>query len=323
MPCPDVQRGTLPAPEPQPDPDAERAIAVAAAARHLERWARRARRAAAAALPAELDRPLDAVRYCVIDTETTGQRPDGSDEILEIGAVRVVDAALDRTFTSLVCPLGPITAGAASVHGIGAAAVAGAPPITAVLPYFLEMARDCVLVFHNAPFDLGFLQRALADAARPLLASPVIDTLVVSRRLLAGRCGLGALGRRLGLEAPHLHRALPDAELTAHVLLQLLDCLRAAGATRLAEVPGITVRPPRLRRGPRSRRDVLLERLEQAKSRGEVVQVSCLAGRGVAPIEVRLRFLAVAPGACIVREADTDATYALDPASIVRLETLA
>jgi DNA polymerase III epsilon subunit family exonuclease len=326
MPMIDLQRLDPPL-VPAPDAAELRAAlcrqAATAATAHLDQLARRAARRRAGANPGlEVVRgELGTARFCVIDTETTGARAGLGDELLEIGAVRVVDSELGLEFSSLVRPLGPISAGAYGVHGITTEAAAAAPPLEAVLPYVVEMARDCVLVFHNAPFDLGFLQRALSDAGRPLFEAPVIDTLVVARRLLGGRCGLGMLGERLGLEGPHLHRALPDARLTAHLWIRLLAFLRAAGAERLEHVPGIAVRPPRLRRRRTPRSGLLLQRLEQAWSGGEVVRLACHAGRGMAPLALRVRFVEVAPHACIVFDIDTGTTHVLDPARILALES--
>jgi DNA polymerase III epsilon subunit-like protein len=276
LPLVDLQRGD-PAPEVTEHDvvaarDALCVQAADAAAAHLERSAGRAARQARSGRVAAtaLQRDLETARYCVIDTETTGARPGLGDELLEIGAVRVVGGELDLEFSSLVRPLGPITAGAHAVHGISAQDAATAPPVEEILPYVAEMGRDCVLVFHNAPFDLSFLQRALADAGRPVFEAPVIDTLVVARRLLGGRCGLGMLGERLGLEGPHLHRALPDARLTARLLIRLLAFLCDAGAERLEHVPGIAIRPARQRRrrGPASQRVAAAPRTGLVERRG-------------------------------------------------------
>ena len=184
------------------------AEAALAAARHLERVQRAARRHPQRARAAWMELPLGELRACVVDLETTGTHAGA--EILEIGAVQVADDRLEAEFSTLVRPWGEIAPAAFTVHGIGMHAVLDAPRIEAVLPSWLEHAAGCVLVFHNAGFDLGFLQRALRDTDRPLLTVPLVDTLTLASRLLGGRCGLGEAARRRD-SGPHLHRALPRA----------------------------------------------------------------------------------------------------------------
>ena len=316
----DIERGE-PAPAPEaPDVEAERNRALDAAARHLDRLRRAAQRRDSN--PSEWAQTgLFEARYCAIDLETTGSRAGGADDILEVGAVRIVGGELAGEFASLVRPRRPISAAAQAVHGIRPADVVDAPPIEVVLPFLLETARDCVLVFHNAAFDLGFLQRALVESDREMLASPVVDTLVVARRLAAGACGLGTVSRRLGVPGPHPHRALPDARLTAGLLLALLDILSAAGARRLADIPGIRSRPPRprVRRGPAP--DALVRRLEAAVAHAEDLCVAYRFGRGMTPQELRVRPRAVQSGACVVLDLDRQVECVLDVARIDRLET--
>jgi DNA polymerase III epsilon subunit family exonuclease len=313
----DIQRGD-PEPEPEPiDVAAERARATAAAVLHLERERRRAARHPHPGAWSDLG--LFEARYCVIDTETTGAHAGGADDILEVGAVRVVDGELDRTFSSLVRPVRPISAAAHAVHGIRPEDVLDAPPIATVLPYVLEMARDCVLVFHNAGFDLGFLQRALAESERPLLTSPVVDTLVVARQLAGGRCGLGTVAARMGAAGPHVHRALPDAELTARLLVAFLDILTAAGARCLGEIPGIRARPPRSRIRRRPRVDALAHRLEEAVACGETLRISYRLGHGMQPQELHVRPHLLQSGACVALDLDRGRDCILEFDRIERL----
>jgi DNA polymerase III epsilon subunit family exonuclease len=296
-----------------PEPAALRAAGSLAAQIHVER--RRARHPAAAAW----DIDLDAARYCVIDTETTGTGAAGGDEILEIGAVRVTGGELAQELASLVRPHGPIGAAAYAVHGIAFADVVDAPRLEAVLPSLQEIVRGCVLVFHNAPFDLGFLQRALQDADREPLASPVVDTLLVARALLGGPCGLGRVAARLGIVDPHVHRALPDARLTAKLWLELEAMLRRGGARTIADVPGARPHPPRARRRRGPAPGALVARLEAAIQRGEALRVACRLVRGIAPVELRIRPLRIQSGLCVARDLDRCADVAIE---VARIESL-
>ena len=265
------------------------------------------------------DLPLDAVRFAVLDLETTGGRA-GGDDILEVGVVHLQAGALGMELASLVLPESPIAPPARAMHGITAAMVVDAPPLRTLLPTLLEMLRDAVLVCHNVPFDLGFLQRALHDAEREPLATPVLDTVGLSRRLLGGRCGLGHVGARLGITVPHRHRALPDARLTGLVLIELLAILQAAGARTLADVPGVARRPPRLRRRNAPPRAAWADLLERARAGGLALEVLVRLRRGddahtLRVIPVRWR------GATLVdvRDVATGRVQVLDLAQVHRL----
>ena len=270
---------------------------------HLERRRVAAVSARADAAPPDTATPsalggtrLNEARFCVIDLETTGLRPGHGDEILEIGALHLADGELGREFSTLVNPLRPISAAAVAIHGIHDREVAAAPLIAEVLPYLEEMARDRVLVFHNAPFDLGFIQRALSEHGREPLAGPVLDTLVLARRLLAGRCGLGQVAERLGVDSPHAHRALADARLTALVLRRLLALLAEEGAGSLADVPGWVAAPVRPRRRPTPRPDLLARRLRRAIDDGEILRLAYRLAPALAPFELRVRPLRLVGG---------------------------
>ena len=257
------------------------------AVRRLRRWRRRATSAAAGAAWASW--PLGSVQWCVIDLETTGVATGADDDILEIGAVQVERFELGREFETLIDPRRPISGAAQRVHGIDARQIVAAPRIEQALPWLLETVRDRVLVFHNAGFDSGFLQRALVECGREPFAQPVFDTLVLARRALAGRCALSVLATRLGIEAPRPHRALADARTTAQLLVELLALCKRAGATTLGEVPALFAGRTGARGRKRARFDPLLERLDAALRCGETLEVSYHAGSGMEPLALRVR----------------------------------
>ncbi len=264
-----------------------------AAAALMWRAERRVRRilsrrdASPANLPPEwASRELIDLEYCVVDLETTGGGADQDDEILEIGAVLVRGHELGRDFTTLIAPSRRITRAARAVHGISDLALHGAPRLEHALPWLSEMARGRVLVFHNAGFDLPFLQRAHAEAARDGLDQPVIDTLTLARRLIGPPAALALVAARLGLAVCVSHRALEDARTTARVLVALLGVLSRAGAQHLADVPGVVMAPEHCRGRRHPQRDPLLERLERALARGEKLRLDYHVAAGVAPVEL-------------------------------------
>ncbi len=106
------------------------------------------------------DRLLGELSYTVFDTETTGLNPAEGDQIIQIGAARIVNGKLLRqeSFEQLVNPGRLIPAATVPIHGITQDMVKGNPPITEVLPAFYTFAQDTVLVAQNAAVDIRFLQ---------------------------------------------------------------------------------------------------------------------------------------------------------------------
>jgi DNA polymerase III subunit epsilon len=161
----------------------------------------------------------------VVDVETTGWEPEQA-EITEIGAVRLTGGQLTGEFSSLVRPARPIPADITALTGITNDMVRRAPPAGPVLRAFLAFASDCVLVAHNAPFDLGFLTATCTQTRIGWPSVAVLDTAVLARLLLtAGEvpdCRLATLAEYFAARTPPCHRALPDAKATADVLAGLL-----------------------------------------------------------------------------------------------------
>jgi DNA polymerase III subunit epsilon len=169
----------------------------------------------------------------VVDVETTGWLPPEA-VITEIGAVRLNGGEVTGEFSSLVRPGGPIPADICELTGITDAMVSRAPGIGAALTSFLAFARGCVLVAHNAPFDLGFLTAACTATGIRWPAAAAIDTAVLARLLLGPQdvpdCRLSTLAAYFETRTPPCHRALADARATAEVLAGLLGL--AAGGRR-------------------------------------------------------------------------------------------
>jgi DNA polymerase-3 subunit epsilon len=196
------------------------------------------------------ERPLSEGPYLVFDTETTGLEP-ARDEIVQIAAVRVVNGRVvaGESIDTLVDPGRPIPAQASRVHGVTDAEVAGAPSIATAGAQLHAMARDAVLVAHNAPFDLRFLQRHEA-AIGGRFDHPVLDTVLLSAVLFGTHeaHSLDALCGRLGIAIPpeRRHTALGDAEATAAALCAMLAMLEARGFATLGQVLQETRRYGRL-----------------------------------------------------------------------------
>jgi DNA polymerase III subunit epsilon len=181
---------------------------------------------------------LEDATYVVVDLETTGLRP-GQSGICEIGAVRLRGFEVEAEFETLVDPGLPIAAGASAVTGLRDEQLRGAPRPAEAVRSFLAFAGDGVLVAHNARFDLAFLDRETERLTGMRIGSPVVDTVRLARRLLAGRVagfGLGQLAWFLGTAERPCHRALPDARATAELLLALIGLAQERGARTVADL---------------------------------------------------------------------------------------
>jgi DNA polymerase-3 subunit epsilon len=184
------------------------------------------------------DRPLAELSYTVFDTETTGLNPSGGDEIIQIGAARIVNNKLLRqeSFEQLVDPGRLIPAASIPIHGITQDMVKGKPRIGEVLPAFHLFAQDTVLVAHNAAFDLRFLQ--LQEASTGLaFHHPVLDTLLLSAVVHPNQEShrLEAIAERFNITVLGRHTALGDAIVTAEVLLRLIPLLQEMGITTMRQ----------------------------------------------------------------------------------------
>lgn len=188
----------------------------------------------------ELGRPLRDLTFCVVDLETTGGSAAGGSMITEIGAVKVRGGEVLGEFQTLVNPHTEIPAFIAVLTGISNTMVSDAPSIESALPAFLEFAAGCVLVAHNAPFDVGFLKHFCEREGRPWPRFEVLDTAKLARRVItrddAPNCKLSSLARAFNSSTTPNHRALSDARATVDVLHGLMERLGGLGVHTLEEL---------------------------------------------------------------------------------------
>ena len=184
------------------------------------------------------DLPLRELTYTVFDTETTGLDPSAGDEIISIGAVRIVNGRVlaGDIFDQLVDPQRPVTEASARIHGIRPEMLHGRPTIAPVLAAFHKFCDHTVLVGHNVAFDLRFLQLK-EEATRVRFTQPVLDTLLLSAVLhgdleshvleaVAGRYGINVVGR---------HTAVGDAIVTGEIFLRMIPLLEGRGVATLRQ----------------------------------------------------------------------------------------
>ena len=168
------------------------------------------------------------MRQIFLDTETTGLYPEQGDRVIEIGCVELVNRKLTgNTLHLYLNPDRDSHEDALRIHGITTEFLRDKPRFAEVADDFLQFVSDAELIIHNAPFDLGFLNKELSLLGRPSLkdhVSGVIDTLVLAKEMFPGkRNSLDALCARLEVDnsGRSLHGALLDAELLADVYINM------------------------------------------------------------------------------------------------------
>ena len=189
--------------------------------------------------------PLEQATFVVFDLETTGLRP-GDARPCEVGAVRVRGLELGERFQMLANPGARLQPSVAALTGLRDEELRRAPPVTAVIRRFLAFAGDAVLVAHNARFDLAFLDCETMRISGRRVAATTVDTVGLARRLLGRRpANLAALSYLFATDARPCHRALPDAEATAEILVQLIGLAQERGARSVGDLVELAATRPR------------------------------------------------------------------------------
>ncbi len=182
--------------------------------------------------------PLTSLSYTVIDTETTGLDPSGGDEIIAIGAIRIVNGRILRQemFDALVNPRRPISQQSRAIHGISQDMLRGQPTIEQLLPRLHRFAQETVIVGHDVAFDLRFfeLKEGISGVR---FSNPVLDTLLLESVITPNQEDrrLEAIARRLGVTVSGRHTALGDSLITAEIFLAMLPLLSERGIRTLGE----------------------------------------------------------------------------------------
>lgn len=161
---------------------------------------------------------LKDATYVVFDVETTGLSAI-YDSIIELAAVKMKDGNVIDQFEEFIDPGHPLSATTIQLTGITDDMVKGSKSQEQVLKEFYEFSKDCILVAHNASFDMGFLNTGYENVGIPRTQQPVIDTLELSRmlhpQLKSHR--LNTLAKRYNVSLEQHHRAVYDSETTGHL----------------------------------------------------------------------------------------------------------
>ena len=167
------------------------------------------------------------MREIILDTETTGLDPKAGHRLVEIGAIELINhTPTGNNYQTYINPERDVDPGAFEVHGLAKEFLQKQPVFEAILENFLSFISDSILVIHNAPFDMAFINMELERLNHePIGRERVVDTLAMARKKFPGaQASLDALCRRFSIENSHreLHGALVDADLLAGVYLELI-----------------------------------------------------------------------------------------------------
>ena len=173
------------------------------------------------------DIAIDTAAFVVLDVETTGLNTY-TDQIIEIGAVRIENGVEVAEFSQLINPGRPVPEKVAELTGISTAMLRDQPDLKSVMPDFQKFCEGAVLVAHNAPFDIAFFRRAFRDSGFEF-AYPVVDTLALVRNQFPNYKNhkLGNVCKQLGISLANAHRAVHDARAASLVLLRTIADVRS------------------------------------------------------------------------------------------------
>lgn len=174
----------------------------------------------------------DAKTCIVFDFETTGLSPTNGDRSIEVGAVRLEAGVVVDKFQALMNPGVRVSAFIEGYTGISNSMLEDAAASEHVMSTFANFVGEQNLVAHNASFDSRFLSAELGRSGRSI-SGAIACSMLVARRLFqaAPDHKLGTLVDHLSLPSSGTyHRALADAEMTAHLWLRSVQALEARGA---------------------------------------------------------------------------------------------
>jgi len=183
------------------------------------------------------DKKIDEEEFVVFDIETTGLNSH-TNEIIEIGAVKIKAGRIVDRYSQLINPGRPIPYHITEITSITDEQVANEPKIDEVIGKFVDFVGDAVLVAHNAPFDMGFIKRDIKKYLNIDYQCSVIDTLQMARDLFPDlkKYGLGDLNKTLGLALEKHHRAVDDSQATANMFIIFLEKYKEKGLEYMKDI---------------------------------------------------------------------------------------
>jgi DNA polymerase-3 subunit alpha (Gram-positive type) len=174
--------------------------------------------------------------FVVFDLETTGFSAL-VDRVIEIGAVKIKNNEIVDRFSTFVNPQIPISFRIENLTGINDQMVMNSGTIEQILPDFIEFCKGCVMVAHNAEFDMSFIKKNCKDQGIEREFT-IIDTVALARILLPNlnRFKLDTVAKALNVSLENHHRAVDDAACTAEIFVKFIEMLKERGMENLDDV---------------------------------------------------------------------------------------
>lgn len=174
--------------------------------------------------------------YVIFDIETTGLSST-NDMITEIGAIKIKNGEIIDTFSQLINPEMLISEKIINLTGITNEMVKDMPTLGEVVYDFRNFIDDCVLVAHNASFDVGFIREKFKQFNIEI-NNPVLDTLELARAVFPELKShkLNVLAEHLNVNLENHHRAVDDARATAEIFIKILEILRERNITTFKQI---------------------------------------------------------------------------------------
>ena len=180
---------------------------------------------------------LQQIKFACLDTETTGLSPAGGGKICEVAVSVSQGGQTVEEFSTLINPGFPMSPEVIAIHGITNEMVQGAPSFADILPQLLGVLDNCVIVAHNADFDISFLRAEFEACGVHFPPYPVIDTLKLARK--SGqfeRNRLGLIAQQLGISCEGWHRAMADTKMAEKIFYYFLATLGKHGVHTLEQL---------------------------------------------------------------------------------------
>ena len=180
---------------------------------------------------------LSKIKFACLDTETTGLSPDDGGRICELAVSVSQGGRPVEEFSTLLNPGMPMHPEVIAIHGITNEMVASAPKFADILPKLLGLLDDCVIVAHNADFDVNFLRSEFAQCRMRFPPYPVIDTLKLARKSgKFAKNNLGCIAADLGINCAGWHRAMADTKMAEQIFYYFLTELNKHGVSTLEQL---------------------------------------------------------------------------------------
>jgi DNA polymerase-3 subunit epsilon len=186
-----------------------------------------------------INTPIEEAAFLCVDTETTGLSPLDGGRICEIAALESRGGNRLGSFCTFLNPQTSISPEVTAIHGITDEMVSSSPSFADMAPRIIGLLQGRVLVFHNADFDISFLQSEFGKIGLKMPPAVILDTLKFARcHGNFTRNRLGVIANELGYGNENWHRAMADTVMTEKIFYYFLHKFKRSGARTVGDLCG-------------------------------------------------------------------------------------